>query len=334
MKTNLSVNIGKLKLKNPVMVCSGTFGYAEEFKDFIELKELGAIVTKTITLKPRRGNPPPRTCETPAGMLNSNGLENPGLEGFIKEKLSFLKKLGVPIIVSIASEGDSQEFVSLAKRLDTIKEVSAIELNISCPNIKRNKPALAKRSGPGKPARPGKAKRARETSNQSYKLISQDPRATYALVQNVRRVTRKALITKLSPNVTDIAEIAQAAESAGCDAVSLINTLSGMSIDIDSRKPRLGNLTGGLSGPAIRPVAVRMVWEVYQKVKIPVIGMGGISDTLSALEFFLAGASAIAVGTANFINPGVTIEIIDGIKKYLSKNKIKDIKTLIGSLKL
>ena len=150
----------------------------------------------------------------------------------------------------------------------------------------------------------------------------------------MRRVTRKALITKLSPNVTDIAEIAQAAESAGCDAVSLINTLSGMSIDIDSRKPRLGNLTGGLSGPAIRPVAVRMVWEVYQKVKIPVIGMGGISDTLSALEFFLAGASAIAVGTANFINPGVTIEIIDGIKKYLSKNKIKDIKTLIGSLKL
>jgi len=257
-------------------------------------------------------------------MLNSIGLENPGLECFIKEKLSFLKKLGVPIIVSIASEGDSQEFVSLAKRLDRIKEVSAIELNISCPNIKRNQ----------KPARPGKAKRARETSNQSYKLISQDPRATYALVQNVRRVTRKALITKLSPNVTDIAEIAQAAESAGCDAVSLINTLSGMSIDIDSRKPRLGNLTGGLSGPAIRPVAVRMVWEVYQKVKIPVIGMGGISDTLSALEFFLAGASAIAVGTANFINPGVTIEIIDGIKKYLSKNKIKDIKTLIGSLKL
>ncbi|OGX42048.1 MAG: dihydroorotate dehydrogenase [Omnitrophica WOR_2 bacterium RIFCSPLOWO2_02_FULL_45_28] len=324
MHPKLKIKIGKLWLKNPVMAASGTFGYAEEFRDFADLRKLGAIVTKTITLNPRRGNPPPRTCETPAGMLNSIGLENPGLECFIKEKLSFLKKLGVPIIVSIASEGDSQEFVSLAKRLDRIKEVSAIELNISCPNIKRNQ----------KPARPGKAKRARETSNQSYKLISQDPRATYALVQNVRRVTRKALITKLSPNVTDIAEIAQAAESAGCDAVSLINTLSGMSIDIDSRKPRLGNLTGGLSGPAIRPVAVRMVWEVYQKVKIPVIGMGGISDTLSALEFFLAGASAIAVGTANFINPGVTIEIIDGIKKYLSKNKIKDIKTLIGSLKL
>src|SRR3989338_2192087 len=253
MHPKLKIKIGKLWLKNPVMAASGTFGYAEEFRDFADLRKLGAIVTKTITLNPRRGNPPPRTCETPAGMLNSIGLENPGLEGFIKEKLFFLKKLGVPIIVSIASEGDSQEFVSLAKRLDRIKEVSAIELNISCPNIKRNQ----------KPARPGKAKRARETSNQSYKLISQDPRATYALVQNVRRVTRKALITKLSPNVTDIAEIAQAAESAGCDAVSLINTLSGMSIDIDSRKPRLGNLTGGLSGPAIRPVAVRMVLEVY-----------------------------------------------------------------------
>lgn len=322
MTPNLRVRIGSLELKNPVLAASGTFGYAEEFKDFIDLRKLGAIVTKTITLAPRRGNPPPRTCETPAGMLNSIGLENPGFECFIKEKLSFLKKFGVPIIVSIASEGDRQEFVSLAKRLDKIKEAAAIELNISCPNIKSElRTQKSEASG-------------RRGNTDDGRLISQDPFSTYEVVKKVRRVTRKTLITKLSPNVTDIAEIALAAQSAGSDAVSLINTLTGMSIDVESRKPRLGNVTGGLSGPAIHPVAVRMVWEVYQKVKIPIIGMGGITDTLSAVEFFLAGASAIAAGTANFVNPKTSIEIISGIKKYLSKNKIKDIKTLIGSLKL
>lgn len=324
MYQNLKVKIGKLQLKNPVLTASGTFGYAEEFKDFIDLRKLGAIVTKTITLNPRKGNPPPRTCETPAGMLNSIGLENPGLEGFIKEKLSFLKKPGVPIIVSIASEGGSEEFVILAKRLDKIREVAAIELNISCPNIRlTGKPVSQLASLTGSPAH-----------RLTGKLISQDPNSTFEVVKEVRRVTRKTLITKLSPNVTDIAEIAQAAESAGSDAVSLINTVSGMSIDTETKRPKLAFVTGGLSGPAIRAVAVRMVWEVYQKVKIPVIGMGGITDTLSALEFFLAGASAIAVGTANFVNPKTSVEIISGIKKYLSKNKIKDIKTLIGSLKL
>lgn len=328
MGINLKVKIGKLQLKNPVMTASGTFGYAEEFKDFIDLRKLGAIVTKTITMNPRQGNPPPRTCETPAGMLNSIGLENPGLEGFIKEKLSFLKKLGIPIIVSIASEKEPEEFVVLAKRLDKVKEIAALELNISCPNIRLQVAGHMPQVNNGQKQTCGLKP---ETCN---RLISQDPRATYAVVKSVRRVTRKDLITKLSPNVTDIAEIAQAAEGAGCDAVSLINTLSGMSIDLETKRPKIAFVTGGLSGPAIRAVAVRMVWEVYQKVKLPIIGMGGITDTLSATEFFLAGASAIAVGTANFINPKTSVEIISGIKKYLSKNKIKDIKTLIGSLKI
>jgi dihydroorotate dehydrogenase (NAD+) catalytic subunit len=302
MKVNLCVNIGKLKLKNPVMVASGTFGYADEFKDFLDLKALGAIVSKTITLKPRAGNPPPRTCETPAGMLNSIGLENPGLEKFVKEKLPLLKKTGVPIIVSIASEKDPQEFVAITKRLDKIKEVAAIELNISCPNIKNSK------------------------------LISQDPKATYALVRSVRKQTQKTLITKLSPNVTDITEVALAAEGAGSDAVSLINTLTAMSIDINERIPKLACITGGLSGPAVRPIALRMVWEVYQKIKIPIIGMGGIMDASSALEFFIAGAKAISIGTANFINPKASLEIIAGIKKYLQENNISSIRKLIGSL--
>ena len=303
MKPDLSVAIGKLKLKNPVMVASGTFGYAEEFADFIDLKKLGAIVTKTITLKPRRGNPAPRTCETPSGMLNSIGLENPGLETFIREKLPVLKAIGCPVIVSIASEEDPQEFVVLAKRLDTVREVAAIELNISCPNI----------GGVG--------------------LISQNAKATYNLVKSVRKVTKKTLIIKLSPNVTDIVEIALAAEAAGSDALALVNTLTGMSIDVNSRRPRIAAVTAGLSGPAIRPMAVRMVWEAYRKVKIPIVGMGGIIDTPSALEFFIAGATAVSVGTANFINPKVSVEIIEGIRKYLTVNKITSLKKLTGSLK-
>lgn len=321
MQTKISVNIGKLKLKNPVMVASGTFGYAEEFRDFINLKELGAIVTKTITLKPREGNPPPRTCETPAGMLNSIGLENPGIDKFIQEKLPILEKIGVPIIVSIASEDNPEEFIVLARKLDKINEVAAIELNISCPNIT---PHATRHTPHAKSVQRGACSR----------LIAQDAKATYNLVKAVRRATKKTLIAKLSPNVTDITEIAKAAQNAGSDAVSLINTLTAMSIDIETRKPRIAMAIGGLSGPAIRPVAVRMAWEVYQKIKIPIIGMGGITDTQSALEFFMAGATAISVGTANFINPGVTIEIIEGIKKYLEKNKIKGIQKLIGSLKI
>ncbi|MDD5155194.1 MAG: dihydroorotate dehydrogenase [Candidatus Omnitrophica bacterium] len=303
MKPNLSISIGKLKLKNPVLVASGTFGYGEEFEDFINLKELGAIVTKTITLKPRQGNFPPRTCETPAGMLNSIGLENPGLDVFIKEKVPYLARIGVPLIVSIASEYDPGEFLSVSRRLDKIRAVCAIELNISCPNLKNKK------------------------------LIAQDPAATYRLVSKVRRVTGKALITKLSPNVTCITDIASAAEKAGSDALSLINTLGGMSIDTRARKPKLASICGGLSGPSIRPVALKMVWEVYQKTELPIIGMGGIIDTPSALEFFIAGASAVAVGTANFVNPGIVPEIIRGLKEYCRGHKINSIKELTGSLR-
>ena len=324
MQPKFSVNIGKLKLKNPVMVASGTFGYAEEFKDFVDLKNLGAIVTKTITIKPRPGNPLPRTCETPAGMLNSIGLENPGLEVFLEEKLPSLKRIGVPIIVSIASIDNTEEFTMLAKQLDKIREVAGMELNISCPNIKVHSSEFIVHS--------------RQLRAMSYelrtKLIAQDPRATYEVVKSVRKVTQKTLITKLSPNVTDITEIAMAAARAGSDVVSLINTIPGMSIDIETRRPKIATVTGGLSGPAIRPIAVRMVWEAYQKIKIPIIGMGGIMDVLSALEFFIAGATAISVGTANFINPKASIEIIAGLKKYLIKNKIKDIYALIGSLKI
>lgn len=310
MVPKISVKIGKLLLKNPVMVASGTFGYAEEFADFLDLKKLGAIVSKTITVKPRQGNIPPRTCETPAGMLNSIGLENPGLDVFVDQKLPVLKKTGVPVIVSIASEGGPEEFVILAKRLDKLSAVSALELNISCPNIKSH-----------------------ATRNKVTRLVSQDLKATSAVVKMVRRVTGKTLITKLSPNVTDIVEIALAAQDAGSDALALINTVLGMSIDVNSRRPKIAMVTGGLSGPAIRPIALRMVWEVYKKVKIPIIGMGGIIDAESALEFFIAGASAISVGTVNFINPGVSAEIVSGIKKYLGENKISDIRKLAGTLK-
>lgn len=306
---NLRISIGKLKLKNPVVVASGAFGYAEEFRGLIDFKKLGAIVTKTITLNPRQGNPPARTCETAAGLLNSIGLENPGLEGFIQEKLPRLRKIGIPIIISIASEDDPEEFVTLAKRLDKIKELGAIELNISCPNI------------------------GHRSNHLSPKLIAQDPKAAYNLVKSVRKVTRKTIITKLSPNVTDIVEIAQAAASAGTDAISLVNTFYGMSIDIDTKRPKLGNIIGGLSGPAIKPLALKMVYDVAKNIDLPIIGMGGIMNAEDALEFIIAGASVISVGTANFINPRICIEIISGIKKYMLKNKIQDIKNLIGSLK-
>ena len=303
MKPNLSVKIGKLDLKNPVMVASGTFGYAEEFKDFFDLKKLGAIVTKTITIRARHGNLPPRTCETPAGMLNSIGLENPGIDEFIEEKIPFLKKLGIPVIVSIAAEEDPEEFSVLVKQLDKISGISAIELNISCPNLHKNK------------------------------LISQDAESTFALVSAVRQLTEKTLIAKLSPNVVSISEIALAAQNAGSDAIALINTLTGMSIDVHKRIPKIASWIGGLSGPAIRPVAVRMVWEAYNKIKIPIIGMGGIIDTPSALEFFIAGATAVSVGTVNFINPRASVEIISGLKEYMAGNHIQDLSSLIGRLK-
>ncbi len=282
----MGISIGKIKLKNPVMVASGTFGYAKEFEGLVDLKKLGAIVTKTITIKPRPGNPMPRVCETASGMLNAIGLQNEGVEDFIEEKLPYLSKIGVPVIVSIS--GDSiKEFCGLTKRLDREKGVDGIELNISCPNINK-----------------GKA------------LVAQDKDATYSVVKNVREATSKTLITKLSPNVTDIVKIAKAACKAGTDAVSLVNTFLAMAIDIETGKPKLANITGGLSGPAIKPIALRMVWEVARNIKKPVIGMGGIMTADDAIEFLLAGAKAVQVGTANFVEPGVCEKIIKGIEKW------------------
>lgn len=307
MNPSLEISIGALTLKNPVTVASGTFGYAEEFKDFLDLRKLGAIVTKTVTVKPRKGNPPPRTCETPAGMLNSIGLENPGIEAFIERKMPFLDKLGVPVIMSIASEGNYDEFIMLAEKADAIPGVAAVEVNISCPNV----------SGKGR-----------------CKLVSQDPVLSAEVVRRVRQATSKPVITKLSPNVTDIGEIAQAVEEAGSDAISLINTLSGMAVDINTRRPKLANIMGGLSGPAIRPIAVRMTYEVFQRVRIPIIAMGGIMSSRDALEFIICGASLVCAGTVNFINPAASGEIIAGLGQFLTKNKIPDIKELIGSLKL
>lgn len=300
---NTQVTIKKLKLKNPVLVASGTFGYAEEFQHFIDVKKLGAVVTKTITKEPRRGNPPPRIIETASGVLNAIGLQNEGINNFLREKLPRLRKIDVPLIVSIGGQ-TTQEFVSLATTLDKASGVDALELNISCPNVEYGSC-----------------------------LIAQDPKATAALVAVVRKATKKTLITKLSPNVGDIVSIANAAQDAGSDALCLVNTFLGMSVDITIRKPRLGNTTGGLSGPAIKPIALRMVWEVAKAVRIPVIGMGGIMNAGDAIEFLICGATAICLGTANFVDPQASLKTIEGIRDYLKKNKINNISTLIGSLK-
>lgn len=306
-KPNLEVEIDGIKLKNPVMTASGTFGYGEEFSPFIDLDKLGAMVLKGITLKPKMGNPPSRIIETPSGMLNSIGLQNVGVEMLIKEKLPYLKKFNTPVIINIS--GDTiEEYVELAKRLGGVSEekgIAGLEVNISCPNVKKG-----------------------------GMVWGTDAKATYKIINNIRKTTSLPLIIKLTPNVTDIKTIAQAAEEAGADALSLINTLLGMAVDIDSRKPKLANISGGLSGPAVKPVALWMVWQVFQTVNIPVIGIGGIIKVEDALEFIIAGARAIEIGTANFVNPRVTIEIIEGIEKYLIENNIKDVNELVGSMKI
>ncbi len=299
--TRLSVSLGRLKLANPVLVASGTFGYGREYQDLVALKKLGAIVTKTITLKPQQGNPPPRIAETYQGMLNAIGLENPGLEAFVREKVPFLQKIGIPVIVSIAADTPAG-FAEITRRLSRIKSIAALELNLSCPNVGRGG------------------------------LIAQDARAVYRVVRAVKKVTTLTVITKLTPNVTDITKIAQAAQQAGSDIISLVNTFLAMALDIETRRPKLGNVTGGLSGPAIKPQALWMVREVFKTVKIPLIGMGGIMDARDALEFIICGASAVAVGTANFVNPRAAIEIIAGINKYLQKHKIGTVKKLVGTL--
>jgi dihydroorotate dehydrogenase (NAD+) catalytic subunit len=299
----LSISLGELKLANPVMVASGTFGCGQEYADVVHLKRLGALITKTITPEPKQGNPPPRIAETYQGMLNAIGLENPGLEAFIEEKIPYLKKIGIPIIVSIAADTPGQ-FARMARRLSKIKAVSALELNISCPNIKKRKV-----------------------------LIAQDARATYQVVKTVKQATRLPLIVKLSPNVTDIVEIARAAQAAGSDILSLVNTFFGLAVDANKRRPKLGSARGGLSGPAIKPQALWMTREVFKATRLPLIGMGGIMNTEDALEFIICGAHAVASGTVNFVNPRAPLEIIKGIEKYLKQNKIKSIKKLVGSLK-
>lgn len=300
---NLNVTIGKLRLKNPAMAASGTFGPG--YGELVDINKLGAYIAKTVTLNARTGNPPPRVCETPSGMLNSIGLENGGLDDFIKNKLPKLKNIKIPVIASIAGD-DADEFRKLAAGLSKIKKIAALEINLSCPNVKHGKRDF---------------------------LIAQDIDATYKIIEAARAATKLTIIAKLSPNVTDIKKIAKAAKEAGADAVSLINTLVGMAVDIDTKRPILGNVTGGLSGPAIKPVALRMVREVYKSVGIPVIGIGGIMDYKDAVEFMLCGASAIQVGTANFVNPAAAIEIIEGIKKYMVKNSMKEIRELTGALK-
>lgn len=299
---NLSVAIGSLTLKNPVMTASGTFGYGEEYAEFFDLNELGALVVKGLSLTPRQGNPTPRIVETPAGMLNAIGLQNIGVSAFIKDKLPFLRKFSTPVIANFF--GDSvDEYVQAAEALSAAGGVHALEMNISCPN-----------------------------KQEGWIVFGTDPGTMEKVVGAVRKATRLPLIVKLSPNVTDIGCLARIAEGSGADALSVMNTVTGMVVDIRKRRPVLANDTGGLSGPAIRPIAVRMVWEVYRAVKIPIIGMGGIMTASDALEFIIAGARAVAVGTASFINPLAAIEVRDGIASFLKEEGISDINALVGSL--
>src|SRR4030065_1654122 len=297
---DLTVKIGKMTLKNPVIVSSGTFGFGEEFKDFIDLNHLGAIIPKGISLTPMMGNPPPRIFETEGGILNSIGLQNPGFQEFIKNKLPYYRNLKTHLIINFFGN-TKKEYIELARRFDSVPGMSGLEMNISCPNIKRG-----------------------------GIVFGTDPRMAYRLVSEVRKGTSLTLIVKLSPNVTDIALMAKSVEEGGADAASLANTVRAMAINIHTRKPELGNMIGGLSGPAIKPIALRMVWEVSQKVKIPVIGMGGIMKTEDAIEFILVGATAIQVGTANLVNPGTAIGVVDGIEEYLIQNKINCVRKLTG----
>jgi dihydroorotate dehydrogenase (NAD+) catalytic subunit len=301
---DLRVSIGALRLRNPVMTASGTFGYGEEFASLVNLNRLGAVIVKGISLEPRPGNPPPRIIETACGMLNAIGLENVGVERFVAEKLPFLRQLDTPVIVNIL--GDSiEDYSRLAGRLNDVDGIGGLEVNISCPNVKKGGVAFGT-----------------------------VPEMAAAVTRSVREATALPVIIKLSPNVTDIALIARAVEDAGADAISLINTLLGMAIDIQTRKPRLANIFGGLSGPAIKPIALRMVWQVTRAVSIPVIGIGGIGTVEDALEFIMAGATAVQVGTANFYQPTATEDIIAGLGSYLRQQGLSSIRQVINSLRL
>jgi len=298
----MNVEIAGLKLKNPVMTASGTFGYGEEYSDYVDLNRLGGIVVKGLSLKPRPGNPPPRIMETSGGMLNAVGLQNVGVDVFIDEKLPFLRRYDVAVIANIYGES-YKEYAQVARKLSRSEGVHALEINVSCPNVKKG--GLS---------------------------FGSDPKAAAEVTRRVKAETHLPVIVKLTPNVTDITTIALSVENAGADAVSLINTITGMSIDLRNRTPHLKNITGGLSGPAIKPVALRMVWQVAQKVSIPVIGIGGIMTAEDALEFMIAGAKAVQIGTASFVNPCASVEIIDGIRHYIRENKIKNIADIVGTL--
>lgn len=296
----LSVNIGSLQLKNPVLTASGTFGYGEEFADFMDLSRLGGFIVKGTTLLAREGNDYPRMVETPSGMLNAVGLQNKGVKYFVDTIYPRIKDCGSEVIVNV-SGATIDDYVGVAERLAPLSGIRAIEVNISCPNVKQGGMAFGTTT-----------------------------KGAAAVTAAMRKAWERTLIVKLSPNVTDIAEIARAVEGEGADSVSLINTLMGMAIDVDHRRPYLSTITGGLSGPAVRPVAVRMVWQVAKAVKIPVIGLGGITCGRDALEFLMAGATAVEVGTANFLDPAVSVKIVDEIEEYCRRNKISDIREIIG----
>lgn len=300
----ISVNLGGLKLQNPVTLASGTFGYASELGKLSEVNSLGAVFTKAITLEPRLGNPSPRICETPSGMLNAIGLENVGVEAFIKDKMPYLKKIKAKCIVNVAGSS-IQDYAEVINRLEDVKGVDAYEINISCPNVKKGGISF-----------------------------SSAPTETAKIVKTLRKLTKKTLMVKLSPNVTDIVPFAKVAEEEGADVLTLINTLIGMSIDVNTAKPRIANITGGLSGPAIRPVGVAMVYKVAQAVKIPLVGIGGIVSTQDALEYIIAGASAVQIGTGTFIEPKCAINIVKGIEDFLQKKGIKNINKLIKSIQV
>ena len=302
IKPDLKTDIGGIELENPVMTASGTFGYAGEFEELVDLNRLGGIIVKGLSLEPSLGNKPPRIVETASGMLNAIGLENVGVEAFAKEKLPFLKELSAPVFTNIYGKSIS-DYALLAARIDELNEVAGIEVNISCPNVK--------------------------AGGIAFGVV---PETAAEVIKAVRKATSKPLMVKLSPNVTDITQIARAVEGAGADSLSLVNTITGMSIDIETRRPKLANITGGLSGPAIKPVALRMVWQVAQSVKIPVIGVGGIVCAEDAIEFLIAGAVAVQVGTANFVNPHATIDIIEGIERFLREKKISSLRDIIGTL--
>ncbi|MDE7388727.1 MAG: dihydroorotate dehydrogenase [Muribaculaceae bacterium] len=296
----LSVNIGSLRLKNPVLTASGTFGYGEEFSDFVDLSRLGGFVVKGTTLHSREGNDYPRMAETPSGMLNAVGLQNKGVDYFIDKIYPRIKDCGSEIIVNVSGASPA-DYVAVAERLAPLSGIRAIEINISCPNVKQGGMAFGTTCA-----------------------------GAASVTAAVRKAWEKTMIVKLSPNVTDIVSIARAVEDEGADSISLINTLMGMAVDVERRRPVLSTVTGGLSGPAVRPVAVRMVWQVAKAVKVPVIGLGGITCGRDALEFLMAGATAVQVGTANFLDPSVTMRIVDEIGDYCTRHKISDIREIIG----